>query len=694
MSAVLDAPADPLALLNDAQRAAVEHGVGAQAQDLRPLLVIAGAGSGKTHTLAHRVAHLIRHGADPQRLLLLTFSRRAAAEMERRVGSVLQRQLGLPASAQPPRLPWSGTFHSLGARLLRDAAGRIGLDESFTILDRADAEDLLGLVRHELGFSSTQSRFPRKGTCLSIYSRAVNTQKPLLAVLQHAFPWCTPWELELKKLFGAYVEAKQAQNVLDYDDLLLFWSEMLTDPQLAAELGARFDHVLVDEYQDTNLLQAAILLGLKPSGQGVTVVGDDAQSIYSFRGATVRNILDFPQQFTQPARRVTLERNYRSTQPILDVSNAVIAQARERHAKTLWTDRPSPLRPQLVMVPDEAEQARWVARCVLAQHEGGLALKSQAVLFRTASHSAALELELARRNIPFVKFGGLKFLEAAHVKDVLALLRFAQNPRGRMAGFRVLQLIPGVGPATATRLLDLMAEAADPLEAVLAFQVQAHVAEAWQAFVQVYRALRHPQLDWPADMELAQRWYLPQLERLHDDAPVRRGDVEQLAHMAAGYASRERFLAELTLDPPEATSDQAGPPHRDEDYLILSTIHSAKGQEWSAVHVLNVVDGCIPSDLGTGNAAEIEEERRLLYVAMTRAREQLYLLVPHRFYVTQQGAQGDRHLYAGRSRFLTDAIAAQCDTVVWPEASPEAGRGSAAGPARVQVRERARAAWR
>ena len=690
---------DLLTTLNAEQRAAVLHGLGAEADDTRPLLVIAGAGSGKTSTLAHRVANLIRHGADPQRLLLLTFSRRAAAEMARRAGAVLQQVMGLTAK-EPPQLPWAGTFHSIGARLLREYAGRIGLDESYTIHDRGDAEDLLGLVRHELGFDTTKERFPRKGTCLSIYSRVVNGQQSLSEVLQQTYPWCSSWEAELKRLFGAYVEAKQAQNVLDYDDLLLFWAEMMSEPALAAEVGARFDHVLVDEYQDTNPLQARILLGLKPDGAGITVVGDDAQSIYSFRGATVRNILDFPAQFTQPARLVTLERNYRSTQPILDVSNAVIAEASERHAKQLWTDKTAGSRPQLVMVPDEAGQARWVAERILDHREAGLPLKSQAVLFRTASHSAALELELMRRNIPFVKFGGLKFLEAAHIKDVLAILRFAQNPRGRMAGFRVLQLIPGIGPATATRLLDLMAQAPEPAAVVQDFEVNANVADEWQAFAQLYRALAHPHPDsrsgWPADLELARRWYTPHLERLHDDAAVRRGDIEQLERMAAGYSSRERFLAELTLDPPEATGDLAGAPHRDEDYLILSTIHSAKGQEWKSVHVLNVVDGCLPSDLSTGSAAELEEERRLLYVAMTRARDHLHLLVPHRFYVTQQSGLGDRHLYAPRSRFLTEAMSKQFDLVVWPQAEASerrAGPGQPAQPS-VQVRDRARAAWR
>ena len=685
-----------LAGLNDAQRAAVEHGVEAALQDgstdERPLLVIAGAGSGKTSTLAHRVARLIAQGTDPQRILLLTFSRRAAQEMERRAGQVVARVFALKSEV-PPALPWAGTFHGIGARLLREYATHIGLNDNFTIHDRGDAEDLMGLVRHELGLSNSTRRFPHKGTCLSIYSRTVNTCAPLADVLKQAFPWCAEWEVELKRLFGAYVEAKQQQNVLDYDDLLLYWAGMVAEPTLAAQVGARFDHVLVDEYQDTNRLQASILMALKPDGRGVTVVGDDAQSIYSFRGATVRNILDFPSQFTREARIVTLERNYRSTQPILDVSNAVIAQAAERHAKTLWTDKASAGRPQLVLVPDEAQQARWVADRVLAHREGGLALKSQAVLFRTSTHSAALELELARRNIPFVKYGGLKFLEAAHVKDLLAVLRFAENPRGRMAGFRVTQMIPGIGPVTATRLLDAMDVAADPGEAVKAFVPPAVAQIEWQRFAEVYAALRAPALDWPADMELALRWYIPHLERLHDDTSgVRRGDVEQLARLASGYASRERFLTELTLDPPEATSDRPGPPLLDEDYLILSTIHSAKGQEWNSVHVLNVVDGCMPADVAQG-AQELEEERRLLYVAMTRARDHLHLLVPQRFYVTQQAVRGDRHLYAGRTRFISETDAARFEQVTWPE--PPARAPAVPPPAAtIDLLSRMRASWR
>jgi DNA helicase-2/ATP-dependent DNA helicase PcrA len=685
------AAADPYASLNPEQRAAVEHGAGGAPAE--PLLVVAGAGSGKTNTLAHRVARLIQSGADPQRILLLTFSRRAANEMVQRAGGVLQRIFGTSSQAVAG-LPWAGTFHGIGARLLREYAGRIGLESSFTIHDRGDSEDLMGMVRQEIGLTGQQKRFPLKGTCLAIYSRVVNSRDPLGEVLQSTFPWCSEWEEELKRLFGAYVDAKQEQNVLDYDDLLLFWSEMALDPELGPALGALFDHVLVDEYQDTNRLQASIIQGMKPDGQGVMVVGDDAQSIYSFRGATVRNILDFPQAFSQPARIITLDRNYRSTQPILDASNAMIAGALERHAKTLWTDKASSAKPQLVLIPDEAEQARWVCNRVLEERESGTRLTQQAVLFRAASHSAALELELVRRNIPFVKFGGLKFLEAAHIKDMLAVLRFAQNPSGRLAGFRVAQLIPGIGPATAARLLDAVGEAADAGAAVAAFEAPARAQGDWEPFVALYRTLRSPGLRWPIDIELVKDWYLPHLERLYDDAPVRAADLEQLVQLAGGYGSRESFLTELTLDPPDATSDRAGPPLLDEDYLILSTIHSAKGQEWKAVHVLNVVDGCIPSDMSTGSAEDIEEERRLLYVAMTRAKEQLHLVVPNRFFIKQQAQMGDRHVVAQRTRFIAPAMLKHFDECVWVNAETQHSRKPMPDAVRMLVRERSRNAWK
>jgi DNA helicase II / ATP-dependent DNA helicase PcrA len=515
----------------------------------------------------------------------------------------------------------------------------------------------MGWVRQELELGSSGQRFPLKGTCLSIYSRVVNACSSVDEAVQTTFPWVLGWEAELKRLFRAYVEAKQQQRVLDYDDLLLYWRQMLEEPALAEAIGARFDHVLVDEYQDTNRLQAAILRALRPDGRGLTVVGDDAQAIYSFRAAEVRNILDFPAQFEPAARTVTLTHNYRSTQPILDASNAVIALAAERHAKELHSERAG-AKPRLVTVADEMAQARWVADEVLRLREGGLPLKQQAVLFRTGHHSAALELELARRDIPFVKFGGLKFLEAAHVKDLLSVLRWVQNPRGRLAGFRVVQLIPGLGPASARRLLDAMVGADDPLAALRGFKPPASAAAPWREWLQAHDDLNV--VAWPDALGRARRWYEPHLERLHDDAAVRAADLAQLERIAATFSSRERFLAELTLDPPEATSAEADEPHRDEDYLILSTMHSAKGQEWSAVHVLNAVDGCMPADLATGHAAEIEEERRLLYVAMTRAKHHLTLLVPQKFHVTQQAKYGDRHLYGSLTRFIPEALAQRC----------------------------------
>ena len=682
--------ADPLAELNPAQREAVLHGL--LTPDSRALLIIAGAGSGKTSTLAHRVGQLIKHGADPQRILLLTFSRRASLEMQRRVGGVLAAATGLRASSEL-RLPWAGTFHSIGARLLRDCAHRIGLPDSFTVHDRADAEDLMGWVRHDLGYSASKSRFPLKGTCLSIYSRVVNSREPLADVLRQHFPWCEAWADELRKMFAAYARSKHDQHILDYDDLLLYWREVMQDAALASCIGGRFDHVLVDEYQDTNALQAEILLALKPTGCGLTVVGDDAQSIYAFRAATVRNILDFPVKFDQPARIVTLERNYRSTQPILDASNAVIARAKERYAKALWTDKPSSDKPKLVTVSDEAGQARWIADHVLEAREAGVALTSQAVLFRTSHHSAALELELMRRNVPFVKFGGLKFLEAAHVKDLVAMLRFAQNPQNRLAGFRILQRVAGIGPAKAGRLMDSLAQAVDARAVLRDFKPGASAAQDWAAFQQAYERLREPGLTWPTDLDIALGWYGDQLERLFDDARVRRADLDQLLRLAPGYTSREHFLTELTLDPPDATSAESGVPLLDEDYMILSTIHSAKGQEWRSVYVLNVVDGCLPSDMSTGSEADIEEERRLLYVAMTRARQSLHVIVPQRFYVTQQTGMGDRHVYGTRSRFIDDAMLPLFDHLPKPPPLGSLPARIEAKPATLDIARRIGAIW-
>lgn len=683
---------DYLSGLNEAQREAATYGAGA-GEVAGPLLVIAGAGSGKTNTLAHRVAHLLAMGADPDRILLLTFSRRAADEMTRRVQRIASQVSPRHARLVSAGFPWSGTFHSVGARLLRECAGRIGLDPAFTIHDREDSADLMNLVRHELTLSTQGKRFPLKGTCLAIYSAAVNTQGALADVLQTTFPWCVEWESELKRLFLAYVEAKQAQQVLDYDDLLLYWAQMVSEPVLAEEIGGRFGHVLVDEYQDTNRLQSALLLAMKPGGQGLTVVGDDAQSIYSFRGATVRNILDFPAHFEPPARLVTLERNYRSTQPILAAANAIIAQAKERYSKDLWSERSAVEKPQLVSVRDDVDQANYVVEQILARREGGIKLKAQAVLFRASHHSVRLEIELTRRNIPFVKFGGLKFLEAAHIKDVLAIMRWSQNARDRVSGFRAIQLLPGIGPKTAGRILENL-QTALPGCALLPDQPVAESQRpAWLEFAAVVEGIGQGG-GWPAPIEQATGWYEAQMDRLFEDAEVRRADIQQLARIAATYPNLERFLTELTLDPPDATSDQSGAPLLDEDYLILSTIHSAKGREWSAVSVLNVVDGCLPSDMATGSEQEIEEERRLLYVAMTRAKDHLDLMVPQRFYTSGQSGTGDRHVYASRTRFIPNRLLTQFESRTWPMVTPGMPGVREIESSPVDLAARMRAMWR
>lgn len=633
---------DPFSTLNPAQRAAVFAASDA------PLLVIAGAGTGKTTTLAHRIAKLVIDGADPRRVLLLTFSRRAAQEMTRRAARV----------ARGVELPWAGTFHAVGSRLLRLHASSLGLDPAFTVLDRGDAADLIDMVRTDGGHAKGERRFPRRDTCLGIYSRTVNARQPLEQVLAEAYPWCKEHAPALRQLFAAYVERKLARHVLDYDDLLLWWWHAMSAADVAASVRGRFDHVLVDEYQDTNALQAEILLGLAPTGRGVTAVGDDAQAIYSFRAATVHNILSFPGAFELPARVIPLEDNYRSTRPIVAAANAVIEQAAQRHAKTLRSSRPSQEKPVLALVEDEHGEVDYVVEKILAYREAGLALRDQAVLVRAAHHADRLELELGRRRIPYVKYGGLKFLEAAHVKDLLSFLRWAENPTDQIAAFRVIQLLPGAGPAFARRAIDT------PLAELAQVKPPPAAREGWPALAALMCEIAAPGAPWAGQIERVRRFYDPLLIERYDGAEARIGDLAQLESLAATSPGRAAFLEDLTLDPPSATGDLAGPPHLDEDWLVLSTIHSAKGQEWRAVFVLDVIDGRIPSDLGVGTTDELEEERRLLYVAMTRAKDHLHLVQPLRMYVEKQHRHGDRHVYAPRSRFLPDSILDRFDRVV------------------------------
>ncbi len=691
---------DYLDTLNQAQRQAAEYGARAAGEAFvaGPLLVIAGAGTGKTMTLAHRVAHLIIEGVDPQRILLLTFTRRAAQEMTRRAEAIVRAAL---SQRHAPRadaaiLPWSGTFHSIANRLLRRYAANLGLDPGFSVLDRGDAADVMDVVRHELRLSSKSRRFPKKDTCLAIYSRCVNTQKSLPDILHEAYPWCADWEPELRELFRNFVMRKQQSQVLDYDDLLLYWSHLVTEIEFAAEIGACFDHILVDEYQDTNLVQAQVLRALKPDGSGVTVVGDDAQSIYSFRAAEVENILGFADQFTPPATVVTLEENYRSTQPILDSANHLIAAGERQYKKNLFSSRKGGARPKYVSVEDGDAEADFVVWQILANREAGMQLRNQAVLFRGSHHSDRLELELVRRNIPYVKYGGLKFLEAAHVKDVLSLLKWAENPKNEVAAFRVLKLLPGVGPGYASRCFDHVAREGHNLAALTNFRPPSAAIADWAGFCGVMQSLSKAEADdrgWQTQLNQVRRWYQPQLERIYDGIDTRVADLEQLEQISGRYPTRERFLTKLTLDPPNASGDLAGDPLLDEDYLILSTVHSAKGQEWDAVFILNVTDGNFPSEFATGKPEAIEEERRLLYVAMTRAKQSLALITPLRFYVTQQARNGDKHVYGARSRFLTDTLLKTMMPVFHGQQASQVGRTSPRSDKSVDVAARLREMW-
>ncbi|MFC2008826.1 ATP-dependent helicase [Chloroflexota bacterium] len=633
--------------LNERQREAVTHGDG-------PLLVIAGAGSGKTKTLAHRVARLIAQGMSPERILLLTFTRRAAEEMLKRAASAIGTQ------GQSVHRVWGGTFHAFANRVLRIYAESVGLAREFSVIDRTDAEDFLNVVRNDLRLARKGRRFPRKATCMDIYSRRVNSTEDLRGILTTYYPWCIEWEDDLSSLFRAYVERKQSQSVLDYDDLLLYLYYLLEEPRFAAAIGGRFDHILVDEYQDTNRIQAGILRRLRQDNSNIMVVGDDAQSIYSFRSATVRNILDFPAEY-RGTTTVTLDQNYRSLQPILETTNRVIAQAHERYSKDLWATRGTGQLPELITCVDEAHEDEEVIRRVLEHYEQGIALRQQAVLFRAASHSTSLELALTRKNIPFHKYGGLRFLETAHVKDMVSLLRIVANPRDQIAWFRVLQLMSGVGPATAAEVFEhISAHGYDPTS-LSSFKAPAAARDDLSRLAGLMDVLVQLRAAVPAaSIERVREFYLPLLKKNYENPQPRESDILHLEQLATGYTALESFLDDLVLDPPVSTSDLSGPPLRDEDWLVLSTIHSAKGLEWDAVYLIHAADGCLPSDMSTGSKEEIDEELRLTYVAMTRARDFLYVLWPLRFYGKTPGIT-DRHMYAQRCRFFTDDVLSTMD---------------------------------
>ena len=657
--------------LNPQQQHAVHHRG-------TPLLIVAGAGTGKTKTLAARVVQLIEDGVDPQRILLLTFTRRAASEM-------LNRVAGATDERAASRV-WGGTFHATSNRLLRNFGQAAGLSPNFTVLDHADSTDLMGMVRTEEGFGERSKRFPKKDTVAGIYSRVVNSQAKLADVLETDYPWCADHLDDLKTIFSAYTSRKRRHHVLDYDDLLLFWRALTSAPAAGPQMRELFDHILIDEYQDTNPIQSDIIRGMcrpmtadldaeagvvstRPTE--VCAVGDDAQAIYGFRCASVENMWAFPEHFPGTTT-VTLEQNYRSTSPILAVANGVLAAAPKsvgptsHFAKELWSTKANGTTPMLLTHHDEGAQSRTVCETILDARERGIDLRDQAVLFRAGHHSDGLELELVRRDIPFVKYGGLKYLESAHVKDLLSLLRILDNPADVLAWHRVLASMEGIGPATVRRLVDELGIDADPAadggepQALARFVAGVgKVPAAARAEADELRAAFADCLGSSADTEMVPAEQVDRLKPFcamvfpsrYDNASARLSDIDQLAASARAYGSRQRFLAELTLDPPGKTSEQAGPPHLDDDWLTLSTIHSAKGGEWRAVHLIHAADGNLPSDMALGDQAGMAEELRLMYVALTRAKDELTVHAPLRFHVNRYGSD-DRHVMAQPSRFL------------------------------------------
>jgi DNA helicase-2/ATP-dependent DNA helicase PcrA len=615
-----------LARLNDAQRQAACHG-----DD--PLLIIAGAGTGKTTTLVHRVAWLISQGVPPHRILLLTFTRRAAGEMLRRVEEVLRQ-------ADVARRVWGGTFHGTGTRLLRIYGKAIGVHPRFTIHDQGDSEDLMAALCRELELGKGDKHFPKKRGCLAIHSYGVNAEMPLAEVLASHFPQHESYAKPLRKLFQAYDQRKAQLHVFDYDDLLLKWCALLEHRETGSEIRGRFDCVLVDEYQDTNRLQARLLKGLCPDGRGLTVVGDDAQSIYSFRAATVRNILDFPKQFPG-SQIIKLEQNYRSTQPILKATNRVIVESSQGFEKQLWSERAGGPRPQLITCYDEHEQAGFVVERIREHQKAGIPFPAQAVLFRASHHSILLEGELARHGIEFAKYGGLKFVESAHVKDLLSLLRLAENPRDQVSGHRALCLLPGIGPKKAGDLLAGLNAAGGQFDAWKEAKIPAKSKEVWPDFFSLIRTLAEdsPEGDLRAQLRRAMDFYQPILEQNYENSPQRLADLEQLEQLASRFPDRATMLADLAIDPPASTTELPKGQRRG-DRLVLSTMHSAKGLEWPVVYVLHATEGKIPLQHSAWDPDQLEEERRLFYVALTRAADWLYVCYPQRESSSYGGSWG------------------------------------------------------
>ncbi len=580
-----------------------------------PVLVIAGAGSGKTRTLVYRLAYLVDQGVPPEQILLLTFTRKAAHEMLSRAAQLLNRHLGQVMG---------GTFHSVCYQWLREFAHLLGYASGFTVMDRADQGDLLQMIKEALGFKALAPPFPRKETLADIQGAMVNKKLSLANILHRDYPQFINHEGPLAKLFAAYRQEKRQQGLMDYDDLLVNGKLLLLEHEdVRRELSGRYHYLMVDEYQDTNHLQAELVRLLAYTHNNVMVVGDDCQSIYSFRGANFRNIMDFPQIFPG-AVIIKLEENYRSTQPVLDLANAIIAEAREKYTKCLYSRQPDGCRPRLVCAADEKEQSLLVTSEVKNLLRQGVSLPQIAVLFRAGYHSFDLEIELGRAGIPFMKFGGFKFLESAHIKDLLAYVRVVANPRDALSWKRLLLLQPGVGARTAQNFLARI-KGGFPLEEAqkcLAQQRQGSLKQLADLLGQLGDT--HQTL--VSRLGLALEHYEPLLASRFDDYPRRQRDLEHLLAITSRYHDLRSFLTDLSLEPPASLADVARPTH---EYLTLSTIHSAKGLEWEAVFIIWAAEGRFPTFYAEEKKEEEEEERRLMYVAVTRAKRHLIITYPH-----------------------------------------------------------------
>jgi DNA helicase-2/ATP-dependent DNA helicase PcrA len=650
--------------LNEAQRTAVSHEGG-------PLRVLAGAGTGKTTALSARVAWLLATGTPAERILLLTFTRRAARQMLDRTGVLMAAHQRDGRTDPTTSRVLGGTFHAVAHRTLRRYAHALGIPEGFSVLDPSDAADVIDLVREEGCYAQTcGQRFPRKALLLDLYSRAVNTGRSVSIVTAAVAPWANEVVEQIIEICRGYVAAKRAGGMLDFDDLLLLWRAAALDDRLGPRLAGSFDHILVDEYQDVNGLQVDILKALRRADERITIVGDDAQAVYSFRAAEPRHILDFEQTFPG-ARTVILNTNYRSSQQILDVANGVAVEAPEGFSAVLQAATAQVgMRPRLVRCADEDTQVSAVCKQILAHREEGLLLKEQAVLVRAAHHSNLLELELGRRRIPYVKYGGLRFVEAAHVKDLLAAFRLSDNASDSLAWFRLLQLHEGVGPTIARRVLAALG-LSDPDAEPLSHE---QVVDRWPRAAQLLpassrtradalvAALAHSEGDLVARAERLRLVLTPLIEATYPDASIRLVDLNSLV-AGAGQASRlSDVAADFALEPPRSTSDLARDPSIDEDWLTISTIHSAKGLEWRAIHVLNATDGMVPSDMALRSSEGLEEERRVFYVALTRARSALHVYYPQRYHHRPRG-RDDSHGWAQPSRFLSPRVRSSFEEV-------------------------------